>query len=89
MLSNHCAAVLTIANDGNKQGRFDSTKVLLCYSFQVLKTNRGGSIAPNFLKGFLSENLVLSNPALLCYPLRILTTNMGGSVAPNFVKGFL
>ena len=26
-----------------------------------MATNRGGSIAPNFLKGFLSENLVISN----------------------------
>ena len=37
------------------------TAALPCYPFQKLKTNRGGSIVPNFLKGFLSENLVLSN----------------------------
>ena len=27
----------------------------------MMATNRGGSIAPNFLKDFLSKNLVISN----------------------------
>ena len=62
VLSNRCAAVLSIAN------RFDSTKVseglsfrklgaiepLLCYPLQILKTKRGGSIALIILEGFLS-----------------------------------
>ena len=50
-----------------------------------MATNRGGSITPNFPKGFLWKICA----ALLCYPFQILKTNRGGSIAPNFLKGFL
>ena len=33
VLSNRCAAVLSIENDGNKQGQFDSTKFSEGFSF--------------------------------------------------------
>ena len=51
----------------------------------MMATNRGGSITPNFPKGFLWKICA----ALLCYPFQILKTNRGGSIAPNFLKGFL
>ena len=63
MLSNRCAAVLSIANTDNKHGRFDSTKLSEGFSFRkfgAIEPLRccvihGGSKAPNFLKGFLSN----------------------------------
>ena len=100
MLSNRCAAVLSIANTDNKHGRFDSTKFSEGFPENLVLSNRCASVlsianaenkqgrfdSTNFSGGFSVINLVLSN---LCYPSRILTTNMGGSIAPNFVKGFL
>ena len=46
-------------------GNFSAIEPLRCcashLSLQLLTTNRGGSIAPNFPKGVVSENLVLPN----------------------------
>ena len=65
VLSNRCAAVLSVTNTGNKKGRFDSTNfsegfpfrkfgAIAPLRFPTVRTAKGGSIAPHFL------NLVLS-----------------------------
>ena len=95
------AAVLPISNTDNNQGRFDSTKyseecrfrkfgAIEPLRFPTMRTAKGGSVAPSFQKGLLSNNVVLSNRCAAVsfnYPLQMLTTNRGGSTAPIFLKG--
>ena len=49
----------------------------LCYPFQIRTTNNGDSIGPNFPKGVVSENVLLSEP------LRLPDLK----TAPDFPKG--
>ena len=67
MLSNRC-----VSENQDSEGRFDSTKFcegcpflkIWCHrtvACSKIKTTKSGSIAPNFQKGVVSENLVLSN----------------------------
>ena len=51
----------------------------LCYPLQIRTTNKGDSIVPNFLKGVVSENVLLSEPLRLPDLKR----------APNFPKALL
>ena len=67
MLSNRC-----VSENQDSEGRFDSTKFCEGCPFlkfgaieplrvQKIKSTKSGSIGPNFQKGVVSENLVLSN----------------------------
>ena len=61
-----------VSENQHSEGRFDSTKFSegCCFRkfdtieplrVQKIKTTKSGSIGPNFRKGVVSENLVLSN----------------------------
>ena len=96
VLSNRCAAVLSIANTDNKHGRFDSTK--FCEGFAFRKFGaieplrccviHGGSKAPNFLKGFLSEILVLSNRCVAVLSIANTDNKHGRFDSTKFCEGF-
>ena len=69
-------AVLSVASSDNKQGRFDSTKfsegcrfrklgAMEPLRFPHMRAAKGVSIAPTFLKGVASENVLLSEPLRL------------------------
>ena len=54
----------------------------------MMATNRGGSIAPNFLKDFLSENLVLSNRCAAVLSIANTENKQGRFDSTNFSGGF-
>ena len=98
VLSNSCAAVLSMASTDNKEGSFQSTKAsdgcrlpkfgaIEPLHLPTMRTVKGGSIAPHFLNGFFSGNLVLSDRCAAVLSIASLTTNRGGSKAPSFPRG--
>ena len=96
VLSNRCAAVLSIASTDNKHGRFDSTKFCEGFSFRKFDAIEplrccvihGGSKAPKFLKGCLSENLVLLNRCAAVLSIENAGNKQGRFDSTKFSEGF-
>ena len=87
--------MLSIANTDNKHGRFDSIKFCEGFSFRKFDAIEplrccvihGGSKAPKFLKGCLSENLVLSNRCAAVLSMANTENKQGRFDSSNFSGG--
>ena len=70
-----CSRTAVFSVNGDSEGRFESTQFSEVFRFRKfgaieplcfpkMRTAKGVSIAPNFPKCFVSEDLLLSNPSV-------------------------